>query len=167
MLDVRNFGEPRHQLSARLRLHFSGSARLIPMIVIDDDDFDVGQLKAQTFDVFLQVSRRLRIHRPHQDVALRRRQQVSLAVQIADEVKIADDLVRFCRYRVIRNALADFQCCGDELLAQPRLLGCKRRVRRKGLRLNQRGRARQKSQHEKSSLHRLLIFQDLSSGRQA
>src|SRR5207248_5372011 len=86
-LQVRHFREAGHHRRAGAPLQLDGSAGLIDVAVIQEDRLDVGHLEAERFDVLLSaIDRRLEA-RAHQDVPLRRCQEVALAVCRAEDRK--------------------------------------------------------------------------------
>ena len=87
----------------------SASARLIAMRVVQQDRLDVGHLEAQGFDVLLHQVGGISEAHAEQDVALRRRQQVSLSVRHAHEVEVAHDLERIGGRLGVGDLLAHVQ----------------------------------------------------------
>src|SRR5207302_2049074 len=72
VLDIWNFTESRHQRSAGLLFHVRCAARLITVIVIDEDGFDIRHFEAHALDVLLHGFGGVCRTRTHHDVTLRR-----------------------------------------------------------------------------------------------
>ena len=109
VFDVWNFTKTGHQWSAGFLFHVGRATRLISVIVIHKNGFDIGHFEAHAFDILLHGFGGICGPCAQHDVALRRRQQKNFSVCVAHEIKIADDLERLGGSRPVRDLPPDFE----------------------------------------------------------
>src|SRR6185503_258085 len=86
--------------------------------MIEQDRLDVGQLEAERFDVLLGAIDGCLEARAHQDVSLRRGQEITLAVGGADEVEVAEDFERLRGCGGVLDLRAQLERRRDQLLSR-------------------------------------------------